>query len=218
MASKLSLLQFTCNSKNRYFSWQDKTIILAAWCLISYARWSNTTLLFIKYIYTKYQLWHLTNCIFIGFFFWVLISLRCFSSRSTLLCRHVYLPCDKAMSHDERMCCRVPRAPHRGSHCDHAHWLPYSTIFVCLISSSVRFWFLVVQDLVSLERSPCSGSNSLMFQGLVFPVLLYRIYLYVSICFQRLLLLLRLITFVPSLLPLLLLSLSQFFNWSFKIP
>ena len=48
----------------------------------------------------------LTNCICIGFFFRVLTSLRCFSitsanSRSTLLCHHVYLPCDKTMAHDE---------------------------------------------------------------------------------------------------------------------
>ena len=61
----------------------------------------------------------LTNCICIGFFFRVLTYFRCFSitsanSRSTLLCRRVYLLCDKAMAHDESTCCWVPRAPHRG--------------------------------------------------------------------------------------------------------
>ena len=172
-------------------------------------------------IYTKYQLWHLTNCICIDFF---LIS---YFSSLFLICQFpeyvVVSPCIPSLVIKR---CHMMRGyavgflglHTGGSHYDQAHWLPYSTIFVCLISSSVHFWFLVVQDLVSLERSPCSGSNSLMFQGLVFPVLPYRIYLYVSICFQRLLLLLRLITFVPYLLPLLLLSLSKFFNWSFRIP
>ena len=32
---------------------------------------------------------------------------------SEMCIRDRYLPCDKAMAHDERICCRVPRVPHR---------------------------------------------------------------------------------------------------------
>ena len=35
-------------------------------------------------------------------------SITSAKSPSTLLYRHVYLPCDEAMAHDERICCRVP--------------------------------------------------------------------------------------------------------------
>ena len=36
------------------------------------------------------------------------------NSRSTLLCRHVYLSCDKAMAHDGKIFCSILWAPHNG--------------------------------------------------------------------------------------------------------
>ena len=135
--------------------------------------------------------WHIspsfTNRILISLFLvcfasFLCISITSASSRSTWLCRHVYLP----SVYPESTCCHIPLFPHNGqsgvsecfhlcrflgngdtsytdlrrncswywgyrhisdhvrdrcstSHFDQAPWLPNSTIFACLFSSSLDF-------------------------------------------------------------------------------